>query len=270
MRKTAVFLVVCTLAGRALALDITTPGQTVLGGDVGILQADLVCSPPSVGVFLKSGATLRLNGHVLDGCTVAADSGSATDPQRLSVVGPGEIRNAGSGVNLRAGVLRIRDVIITDCGHGISGSGDAGDGPSTVKARNVTVTGSDFMGIQATRVKARGVTASGNGRTGVFPGGGIVGWEMVSGREITANDNGGEGVFSAVRVKLRDSTVTGNAYSGVLANETLAIVGSTVTGNATIGGADVVSGVAPVVKTTTCGTSLNVNQLGTWGVCAND
>jgi hypothetical protein len=272
MRKTFLLFVALTLtlAGRALAVDITTPGQVVVGGDVGILQNDLVCSPPSVGVFLNDGSQLLLNGHALDGCAVVASSPSQTDPQRISVRGPGEIRNAGYGVSLRAGVLRIRDVTITNCTHGIIGSGDANDGPSTVRATNVTVTGSEFMGIRATKVKARNVTASDNGLLGTFPGGGIVGWALVSGKDVTANNNGGEGVFTNGRLKLKDSTANGNVYSGALGLR-VAISGSTLTGNATTEpGADIVSSYTPVVKTTTCGTSLNTNGLSTWGVCAND
>jgi len=269
MRAIAAILTLLAAACPVLAVDISAPGVTVLAGDVGILQADLQCDD-AVGVHLQSGATLDLNGHVLDGCSVSVATPTQTIPQRISVRGPGEIRNAVYGVHLRTGVLRIRDVVIDDCRSGILGSGDFGDGPSTVKATNVTVTGSEFAGIQATKVKARNVTTSDNGLVGTFPGGGIVGWGGVSGKEVTASNNGGEGVFSLGRTKLKDSTVTGNAYSGVYGVK-VTVVGSTVTGNATSNpGGDVVSGYAPVVKTTTCGTSLHSDGLTTWGVCAGD
>ena len=56
------------------------PGQT------GTLQADLSCTPSAIGVFLDNGATLAMNGHVLDGCSVApAVSVAGAD----RVLGPG-------------------------------------------------------------------------------------------------------------------------------------------------------------------------------------
>lgn len=271
MRTSALVLATLILATRVEALDISAPGATVIGGDLGVLVADLVCPTPSVGVYLDDGATLDMNGHTMDGCSIGAASGSATVPQRITVRGPGEIRNAGAGVSIRAGVIRISDVVIRDCTFGLSGSGDFDDGPSLIRASNVTVTGSDFMGIVATKVKVRTVTSSNNGRTGVFPGGGIVGWASLSARDVIANDNGGGGLFSNGKLKARDSVVMGNVDIGVYGFR-VALSGSTVTGNATGAqpGADVVSSYPPVVKMTTCGTSLNANGLSTWGVCTDD
>jgi hypothetical protein len=264
MRTRLVLLAALTLATRAMAIDIAAPGATVLRGDVGVLVADLVCAS-SVGVYLDDGATLDLNGHTMDGCTVASASGSATLPQRISVRGPGEIRNAVSGIVIRAGVIRVQDVVIRDCQWGILGSGDFDDGPSLIRATRVTVTGSTFAGIQATKVKVRTVTSSDN------PGGGIVGWASLAARDVIANDNGQGGLFTNGRLKVRDSVVTGNVDSGVYGFR-VSVSGATITGNATgpQPAADVVSSYPPVVKATTCGTSLNANGLSSWGVCTDD
>ena len=149
------------LATTALAIDITTPGQTVPRGDtVGTLQADLSCTPSAIGVFLDNGATLAMNGHVLDGCYVA----------RPAVRGPDE------GAWLRAdppcrdpdpdqGTLIVRDVDIQDAQYfGIIGSPDANDGPSNLRLRDVTVTGPVWTASGAPRsmraTSPRAATAS--------------------------------------------------------------------------------------------------------------
>ena len=89
------------LATTALAIDITTPGQTIPRGKTGTLQADLSCTPSAVGVFLDNGATLAMNGHVLDGCFVAE---AGLSPVTIRVQGPGLIRNA--GIQIRSGSAR--------------------------------------------------------------------------------------------------------------------------------------------------------------------
>lgn len=266
--KTAVTIRTCIvaaslLATRVLAVDVITPGQTVPEGQVGVLPADLVCAPPNA-VYLANGATLDLNGHVLDGCSVVA-TGFTTDTRRIGVRGPGEIRNA--GVRLGAGSVRVSDVDIYDAPD------DAirGFNGSTVRVANVTITGSGGFGINATRVAARNVTSNGNGVNelgiGIFGGGGVIG------RDLTVTDNNGEGVFAFDgRTTLRDSEVTGNAYSGVFGFR-VSMIRSTVTGNNTSGSPntfDLVSSYPPRVTDSTCGTSQNSNGQGTWGVCSGD
>ena len=261
-------LALVLLAVPALAIDITVPGQTVPKGNTGVLQADLVCSSSVAGVFLESGATLEMNGHVLDGCFVG---GAGLSPVRIRVLGPGVIRNA--GIAIRSGTLRVRDVDIQDSPSvGILGSGDSQDGPSSVSLLDVTVTGSRLDGIRATKVNARDVTSSGNGVGDL--GWGIIGWGGVKGRNLIVSDNSAEGVFSNVRVTLRDAQVTGNALGGVIgfgiSRSALTIVRSTVTGNDAQGGADLLSQRKPRVRDSTCGSSLDAQALVPWGVCAND
>ena len=247
-----------SLATHAPAIEITAPGQTVPSGSVGVLPADLVCAPPNA-IYLDSNARLELNGHVLDGCDVQA-TGFETDTRKISVRGPGEIRNA--GVRLQRGALRISDVVIVDAtGDGIRGGTD-----SKVRADGVTVTGSEGSGISATKVDARDVTSTDNGVTGIRGSGGV------SGRNLLVSGNL-EGISSAAgKTTLRYSEVTGNDYIGVIGFK-LAVIGSTVTGNNPTAypfAADVVSTIAPKVRTTTCGTSLNSNGSSSWGVCSGD
>jgi hypothetical protein len=264
MRTTisATFAVI-VLATAAMALDVTTPGQTVVDGQVGVLTTDLVCSPPNA-IYLGNAATLALNGHVLDGCEVFA-TGFATDARRIAVRGPGEIRHG--GIRLNRGSLRVRDVAIHDApDDGIVG----GDG-AIVRATDVTVTDSARNGIWATKVIARSVTVSGSGSAG-FLGYGIVGLGGVDGRDVTVTDNLNDGVFTAAgKLTLHNAQVTGNGYDGV-AGFAVKLVGSTVTGNATDPDADgdVVSQLPPRVKNSTCGTSVDTNTQGSWGVCAGD
>lgn len=256
MRTPISLALVALLATPALAVDITAPGQTVPKHKKGVVQADLVCAPGE-GLALENGATLDLNGHTLDGCDVNGIAG-ATERIRISVRGPGQIRNAGIGFS--AGTLRVRDVVVQDApGRGISGASGVNGGPSTLQLNGVTVTGSAGAGIEATRVFARDVTVSGGGEQG------IVGWRSVSGSNVVLTGNQ-EGVFSAVDIRLRDSQVTGNTTFGVIANLTVAIIGSTVNGN----GTDLASQILPRVKRSTCETSLNMQTQLPWGVCSAD
>jgi hypothetical protein len=251
------------LATHALAIDITTGSETVPPGQVGVLPADLVCAPPST-ILLENNARLELNGHVLDGCHVRA-TGFDTESRKITVRGPGEIRNA--SVILNNGLLRISDVVIVDAvGDGIRGGTD-----SKIRADNVTVTGSEGHGIYATKVDARDVTSTDNGTGGL--GVGIRGHGGVSGRNLVVSGND-EGVSSSAgKTTIRYSEVTGNEGIGVIAFK-LTVIGSTLTGNnpsAAPFAADLVSAVAPKVKTTTCGTSLQSNGGETpWGVCSDD
>jgi hypothetical protein len=254
----AVFL----LGTHALAVDVTTPGQTVAPGQVGVLPADLVCAPPGA-IYLDNNARLELNGHVLDGCTVTA-TGLESDTRKITVRGPGEIRNA--GVRINNGALRISDVDIVDA----PGDGIRGGDESKVRADNVSITGSRDSGIWADKVDARDVTSSDNGVGGGL-GIGIRGHGGVSARNVVVSGNL-EGISSSAgKTTVRYSEVTGNDASGVVGFK-LSIVGSTVTGNNTLAyefAADVVSTYAPKVRTTTCGTSMNASGQP-WGVCAGD
>jgi hypothetical protein len=257
MRSTIWISLALLTASSAHAVDITSPGQTVPEGEKGVLQADLICVPAGLGVALKNGAKLDLNGHTLDGCSILG-SGLPSEPLRLSVRGPGEIHNA--GISFSAGTLRVRDVVIQDPpSGGIQGRNGINGGPSTLKLDDVTVTGSTGVGIEASRVIARHVNVSG------FDEQGIIGWQSVSASHAVVTGNL-EGVYSAANVRLRDSQVTGNTSLGVIANLAIAVSRSTVTGN----GTDLASQIEPRVKASSCDTSLNMQTQLPWGVCAGD
>jgi hypothetical protein len=259
---TSVIISLIVLATRAMAVDVTTPGQTVVDGEVGMLTSDLVCSPPNA-IYLGNAATLALNGHVLDGCEVRA-TGFEGDTRRIAVRGPGEIRHG--GVHLDSGSLRIRDVAIHDAPR----DGIRGRDRSTVRADNVTVTGSVDNGIWAAKVVARRVTVSGSGTGGPL-GYGIVGDARVDGHDVTVTNNLNDGIFTFGKLALRDAEVIGNGYDGV-AGLAVKLIDSTVTGNATDPDAagDVVSQLPPRIKNSTCGTSVDSTTQGSWGVCAGD
>lgn len=266
MRRSACPLVLLgfLFTSPALALDVTAVGQTVPQHKTGVLQTDLTCAPPAVGVYLDNGATLDLNGHVLDGCAVAGSTGSPTQPQRMTVLGPGEIRNA--GIYLLAGTLRVAGLTVSDAPQdGIHGGSDM-QTRSTVRLKDVVVTGSGNFAIHATRVVAKGVTATGSGSVA------IVGWNGVSARDATVSGNS-SGIFAAAgHVRVTDSQVTGNQSIGVQGFR-VSVLRSTVTGNTTVGPpteADLISSYAPIVKSTTCGTSLKADATASWGVCAGD
>lgn len=243
-------------ASPALAVDITGPGQVVPKRRTGVVQADIVCAPGE-GIALENGATLKLEGHTLDGCSING-VGGATEKIRISVRGPGEIH--GAGISIAAGTLRVRDVAIQNPPtHGLYGANGVNGGPSKIDASGVTLTGSGGTGIEATRVVVKNTTIDG------FTDHGIIGWSKVDGKGLTVSGCG-EGVFSAENVHLRGSQVTGSSGFGVIANLSIKLAASTVTGN----GTDLASQIKPKLDHSTCGTSLDMQTLAPWGVCTGD
>jgi hypothetical protein len=134
---------------------------TVPRRQTGVVQNDLTCAPAGVGVVLEHGAKLDLNGHTLDGCSIAASDEQA----RISVRGPGTV--IGGGISIRAGVPRVQDVFIdAPPTFGICGNTGAGEGPSTLKLPDVTVDDSGLAGIWAPRVIGLNVNVTGGGVRG--------------------------------------------------------------------------------------------------------
>src|SRR5689334_23011134 len=74
------------------ALDVTTCGQTVPTGDVGVLQADL--SECVDGVVLADRAVLDMAGHAIS----ASHLGVQCIAPRCAVHGPGDISGAVVGI----------------------------------------------------------------------------------------------------------------------------------------------------------------------------
>ena len=255
MRTTIAVGFLFLIAFPVLAVDITAPGQVVPKRKTGVVQSDIVCTPGQ-GIALENGATLKLDGHVLEGCAITG-VGGATEKIRIAVRGPGEIH--GAGIAFAAGTLRVRDLEIHDPpSTGLYGANGLNGGPSTIVASNVKISGS-AGGIEATRVVVKDVTVDG------FAADGVIGWSKVTGKGLIVT-NGNEGVFSAENVNLRDSQVTGNSSFGVIANLAIKLSGSSVTGN----GTDLASQIVPKLTRSTCNTSLNMQTLTPWGVCTAD
>lgn len=262
-------------AGRALALDITTCGQTVPAGQVGELQNDLLCSTATPAVNLESGTALHLNGH-----TITGGSSGVYGPLEghFDVRGPGTISDAdvaGIAVGANASAT-ISALTVQGCYFGIYGDLSLGS-RSRVKAVDVIASGNTYLGIHATKLRLRNVDASGN------PGiAGILG-TRISGVDVTASDNGtppatngsGHGVVGSGAVRLRNLIATGNNQAGVLSvGRRLVLADATVTGNnGELGaGVDVQSATLPRLRDVTCGLSDRYGTPGVqpWGVCAGD
>jgi len=80
--------VMIVLPFRAIAFGVTTCGQTVPPGEVGVLQTDLAgCDD---GVFLANRAVLEMAGHAIS----ASHLGVQCIDERCAVHGPGDISGA--------------------------------------------------------------------------------------------------------------------------------------------------------------------------------
>jgi hypothetical protein len=292
----------------AHATDVTTCGTTVASGDTGVLQADLSCPNDFFGVRLLKGSTLQLNGHSIVGglgtfatvLGVAGVNDEAPDeggPGRFTIVGPGEIAGPGPDVNNfvstsacvtlqngRATITSPTGVIdIHGCNFGIVGYIlQYNDNKARATIDHVIVHDNSQSGIELRKFTASQVTAYGNHDAGIHAistavvtdcnshdnpfGQGVFAGRTLKGSNVTVTNNV-IGAESFRTVVLTNLTSTGNQYWGVQARNAK-VTDSTVTGN---GVADFVTGVAPRLVNTTCGTSLSSTPpQTTWGVCAND
>src|SRR3990172_12267639 len=138
-----VLLLLIATASPIRALDITTCGVTVPRGEIGVLQADLVCAGGHA-VELRSGATLDLNTHTLThggsgpvvwcserSCTVRSSAASrgrvvgtydgsclwGTEVVRRVVLENVGISHCQGGVNFRKARVYATDVEVVDCSY---------------------------------------------------------------------------------------------------------------------------------------------------------
>ena len=267
-------LPVLLVAARAVALDITSCGQTIPVGKTGELQNDLVCSIDDPGVTVERSTVLYLNGHSITGGGAGV---IGPDAGRFAVRGPGTIAGADvAGITFGDhGVLTVSDVTVEGSFWGIRGVFGA-DTRSRIKATNVIVTGNSYIGIEATRIDLRNVDASGN------PGFAGLQGARVSGRDVRANGNGtlpassgrGMGIVGFAKIQLKYVEATDNVQAGVLGNGRFAISFGTITGNnGEYGsGVDIQSLLFPRLRDVTCGLSDRWGTSGVqpFGVCAND
>ena len=276
------------LAVRAGAMDITTCGQTVPQGEIGVLQADLDCSSfgaNSVTLGLK--ATLDMNGHSIASSSVGGAilcffGGLICQPKGGTTVCHG---HKGS-CTVTSSVGRGRVVAPPGGGPGIGGERD-------IVLQNLDVVGTSIGGtkLTATDVSVTNVPGASVGifverkatLTRVESSGGYLGIyglaADVKGTDVVVQNNRGGGI-SAARVRITHLTAVGNgtepsaAFGAGVAAGKVFLFDSTLTGNSYQGRpVDILAAHRPRIFNTTCDHSevLDFSQTpSTWGVCASD
>jgi hypothetical protein len=255
-------------ASTAGAVDVSTCGQVIQRGEVGVLIADLACS--ETGVELESGATLQLDGHTL---AVSSGAGIECEAGRCAVEGPGVIdgqSTGDAGIYLYGKVrLSLRDVVIRDLDNGVLGLSR-----NRVDFENVLIDGIGIMGIDLgdrSRLKGSGLTVQNT----VGPLGRAVHATKCMGENWTITDN--QAIFALRQsglacgsARLSGLVATNNAGIGVWLGASGRFFDSTITGNdAAADGIDLMSDGRPRLFGGTCGRSSNHD--GTpWGVCTGD
>ena len=269
----------------ASAIDITACDQAVPRGQVGELRADLDCGGGSftTGVTLEGGATLRLNGHRVNGPVAHGMNVIHSIGNRAKVVGPGEVHTSdfgcistttgnlvvegGTGIDVHhcrtaiaAKILAVSNVTVHD-------NTEYGLVASNLKAKDVVVQRSKRGLLASGRVVIENGTVSDNDLYGVTAAARVI----IDGATITDNRLGVRGRS----VSIRDADITGNGVVGVEAVRDIRVVGSSVVGNGTApegaipAGTDLYSGFGRIkLKDTSCGKSGSPN--GPLGVCADD
>jgi hypothetical protein len=268
----------------ASALDITTCGQTVPRGQVGELRADLDCSGGAfaAGVTLEDRATLRLNGHRVNGPVTGSHVIHAIG-RKGKVVGPGEVHTSDLGcIGTDTGSLTVEG----GTGIDVHGCLQALDGKN-LRASNVTVHDNSDFGLVGLNVRAEDVVVQRSGR-GIHAAGRVVIENgsvsdndvygitaatsvVVEGATITDNRIGVRGRAIAIR----GASITGNGVVGAEAAKQIRVLSSTVTGNGVAPegsippGTDLYSAAGRIgVRDSSCGKSGSPN--GPLGVCADD
>lgn len=268
--------------GLAAAIDITSCDQVVPKGQVGEVLNDLDCSGGTfaAGVTLLNHATLRLNGHRINGPVTSGALVHATG-KAAKIVGPGEVDTSDYGC-----IIAEEANLLVEGGDGI----DVHHCYTAVSAQNlrianVTVHDNEGIAIYGVVLKAKDVVAYASW-------GGLAGGIRAHVENLTATDNLVFGV-NAELLTVKDSTFTGNSWGvdgkivtirgsqitdntnyGARAN-VMRVVDSTITGNGfapsmfSSGPYGDLLGGKISLRRSTCGTSLTGNG-GTLGICSDD
>ncbi len=223
---------VVLFVGTASAVDITTCGQTVPSGDVGVLLNDLVCPTTGPAVIVENMGTLKLQGFTFEGGSVGVDCtgmrcavDDAEGPRGL-ILGATPLGDTQAGVRFHRRA-RIDNVEIRNVGIGAMGGGrleivnsnidicashciDA----KRVVATDVAIDGAAGDGIHARRFKTDsedgGVTVTQCG------GNGITATRAFFGLSVEASDNGGDGIV-ARKIKGTEISAYDNGGVGIRA-----------------------------------------------------
>jgi len=236
----------------ALATDITTCYQTIVAGDVGVLQVDLDCSQvagygPNIG--LHPAARLQLNGHRLLGGRIGVGT-YAGRGRRATIDGPGEISGMTGG----------------EQGGSVYGCGIAAE--NSVLVRNVQVHDNrcGIVSVYTHRVDLEDVSVTNNVDDGITYYSDTR-HKRVSVERVTVTGNGGAGIRAPRTLSLKEATVTGNGGGGAIAGLRVGANYSALTGNGVSG--DVATRRASL-RNTTCEHSVDLKTGGTLGLCSLD
>lgn len=237
----------------ANALDVVSCNDLIPDREIGDLVSDLDCGPAEFGITLGARSVLRLNGFELRG----REGASAVHCTRTSctVLGPGRITDAGTGIDL-ADNLRLRIHGVELDGNAAAILGEQGPmisgGNSSVRATDLTVRNSGAFGVITGNFVGRNVVLENNGDRGIWA-------RIIRGRDFTVVGNGNHGLDARGRIAIENLQATGNAGSGVHCEGTVTLRDSALAGNTPL---DLIAEKARL-SDTTCGTS-------NLGVCADD
>jgi len=222
---------------------ISTCRYYLLKPQVGVLATDLNCTGSAYGVFLDN-ASLRMNGHAIDGAT---DAGIICKGS-CKVTGPGSVSQSNVGIaafpdTTRQRRVQIAAVDVHDNGVGINVSEPLPSNRLKIYLTDVTANDSSLDGVScaAARVRGKNVTTNGNAVDGLRANAATVLRNFTSIGNSLGYDNLGD-----ARSVLRDSTITGSTD-----------------------GVDIATKVFPTLINTTCEHSLGPT-LVPWGVCSGD
>ena len=242
MRLVILSLMVATVAQ---ATDVTVCGQTLHGGEIGELTANLDCGgAPVVGVMMQAGSTLHMNGHSL---TTAA-IGVGTDPGKKGgpvtrITGPGAITGMTGCAIFASNKISVQSVDLHDNGCGIM---SVYTFPNTLEDVSIAANTGDGVNY---------VSTVGNGR--------------IKGERVTVTDNGGVGLRSSGKITLEDAVVTGNVTAGVVSTaKSILVRNGTLTGNGS--GGDVAAFRRSRLVDSTCDHSVDLRNGGSLGICSLD
>jgi hypothetical protein len=262
-RTWSIALGVMLLGGIAHAVDVTSCGQTLHPGEVGVLQNDLTCNT-GTGVRLENGAVLDLGGHTL---TIQLGSFTAVEClARCSVLGAGRLTRVGAGPSGAASSRKARGESST--GLDLDGFAVGIQAPFARITLTDTIIQNVYLGVEGHRLDIDDVTIATVVDSNTTCLTGFTG--RIRGQDLSLSGCG-TGIQVGRAVDLTRLTWAGGGV-GVITEKRVKLVDSSVTGGSIV---DVASGRLPRLLGTTCDHSFRVDSEGhitaePWGVCGSD